>query len=107
MEWRDDVDARDCTFAGVNLVGAAVEPVQLTDVTFDNCDLSAAGAREASLVRVAFTGCRASAFDLAGAHVADVTFTDCKLDDANFRMVDGLRSTSPPARLRRRLLRPR
>jgi uncharacterized protein YjbI with pentapeptide repeats len=86
--------ARDCEInesrvVGATFIGTTLDGIRIRDTVIESCDLSGARLGDADLTRVEFRNCKMPAIDLAAARLFDVLFSDSKLDNANFRMING------------------
>jgi uncharacterized protein YjbI with pentapeptide repeats len=85
----DGLHVEDSHIVRSSSTAADLTRLRLTDVVVEGSDFSGADMQEASLTRVAFTDCRMSGALFPRSQMQDVTFSEVKLDEVNFRMIEG------------------
>jgi len=87
----EGLDFGDVRVEGGRWSGVTIEGFRAFDVRFTGCDLAGLVLQDDVVIRNAyFERCRMTGATLAGAKLNEVQFVDCVLDDANFRMLEGV-----------------
>jgi len=84
-----DGEINESRVVGARFIGTTLDGIRMRDTVIESCDLSGARLGDAEVTRVEFRNCKMPAVDLAAARLHDVLFRDSKLDNANFRMING------------------